>query len=306
MEARARKAASLPLLLVCMVCLPSLISSQQRGAAPPKVATVPAGLNVRGTLTADSIIGAGVAMTSTTAQASLLTANALNVKDISVLDTEAKTITSPTGSIKVEGHLQVAGSIVYKDTTESLKTLPADPFKTSLLEVNEGPLVPWRLVQMEVFSASSGAEWLHKELNNKNIKQSSGSITHCGDKNFMLGGHCSPNGGGGESSRSFVKLPSHSMVRVTARFHFIDSWDGESAYAKIDDEVVWLDSHNSATKTNGVSLCGSKHPDSKMGSLIDVSFPHTTSSVRLTFGATLDGDSCEESWAVDDIAVYVR
>lgn len=79
---------------------------------------------------------------------------------------------------------------MYKDTTESLKTLPADPFKTSLLEVNEGPLVPWRFVQMEGFSASSGAEWLHKASNDKNLKQSFGSVTHCGDKNFMLGGHC--------------------------------------------------------------------------------------------------------------------
>ena len=44
-------------------------------------------------------------------------------------------------------------------------------------------------------------------------------------------------------SKIFDSLPPHTEVRVKARFHFIDKWNGENAYLKVDGGYAWLASH---------------------------------------------------------------
>jgi hypothetical protein len=244
-------------------------------------------------------------MTANFGSGGVMTAESFTSDQITALDTEVRLITSVNGKIKVNGHLQVSGSVVYNGASEKPTGIPDDPFK-SFLEVDETKNVsPWQLVTHERFPSTDVLQWTH--MNSEGFESSSeNALTHCGDHNLFLGGHCSSHGSG-ESSRIFKSLPAHTMVRITARFHFIDSWDGESAYAKVNGEVVWLDAHSSsAPTTGGISLCGGSAADSKMGTLIDVAVPHTGDSLTLAFGSTLDQNSCEESWGVDDIEIFVR
>jgi hypothetical protein len=49
-------------------------------------------------------------------------------------------------------------------------------------------------------------------------------------------------------------------IRIEASVHFIDSWEGQSAYLKLprDDTYLWIDSYNSNKHTQlEDDLCGS-------------------------------------------------
>lgn len=49
-----------------------------------------------------------------------------------------------------------------------------------------------------------------------------------------LGGHCQT--AGTTVRRRFDNLPAHSHLRLRARYHFIDSWEGETAFLQIDGD----------------------------------------------------------------------
>jgi hypothetical protein len=56
----------------------------------------------------------------------------------------------------------------------------------------------------------------------------------------MLGGYGAF--AGGEVSKLYVRLDSpHTELRLKATFHFIDRWASESAYAKLDNQYVWVE-----------------------------------------------------------------
>lgn len=63
-------------------------------------------MNVRGSLSADSILSLGAA-SSSTASAGTLTAKGLTLKEVEALGAEIRLLKSPKGSILVNGHLQV-------------------------------------------------------------------------------------------------------------------------------------------------------------------------------------------------------
>lgn len=126
----------------------------------------------------------------------------------------------------------------------------------------------------------------------------------CGSTKAMLGGY--GKFGGGEVSKTFRKLAAHSALRLKCNYHFIDSWEGETAYAKLDHMYVWTDSHDHTTAKAGINICGSAAAESKFAVPIDVVIPHNSTSVTVAYGATLDGSSFEQSWGVDDIMIYLR
>ena len=53
----------------------------------------------------------------------------------------------------------------------------------------------------------------------------------------MLGGHCLTSDK--ELSKTFTRLPSHSLIRIKTNYHMIDNWEGEQGYMKVDDKNVW-------------------------------------------------------------------
>merc|ERR1711871_66782 len=202
-----------------------------------------------------------------------------------------KRLTSKTQEISVEGKISVKGKLKYVGGTA-----------TGFLQFEQHDQRQWQLVSEETFASSivgaTPAGW------------SQGSVVtdSCGK---MIGGHCSVQGKpSGDVSKTFTNLPAHSHVRVVAKYHFIDSWEGETGYAKVGGRVVWADTHDFAEhkqSKNGISMCGSDEvAEHKWGQPVDVTLPHTGGDVTVAFGATLDQNTCDEAFGVTDVSVYVR
>jgi len=110
---------------------------------------------------------------------------------------------------------------------------------------------------------------------------------------------------------------AYTQIRLSAEFIAIDSWDGapnDLAYAQLENEEIWSISCNSAS-----DICNQKSASNQCGSdgLSDdakqdgkVKFDEfksymKTSTVKIGLGAILT-NAAEESWGIDNVAVYVR
>jgi len=157
----------------------------------------------------------------------------------------------------------------------------------------------WRLLRADDFSVVEGASgWSRPE------------VTQCAGVS-MLGGFCRFSKG--EVKKKFTDLPAHTHLRIQASYHFIDRWIGEAGFMKLSigvggaPAVVWSEQHTQEMSTNGVSICGQGTPEGKFAVPIDVTVPHTASSVELIFGSTMeDMDPCDESWGISNVELYVR
>lgn len=96
---------------------------------------------------------------------------------------------------------------------------------------------------------------------------SDSKVSVCGfNDNVFLGGHC--NFGAGEVSKTFTKLPPHNMIKVTANYHFLDKWEGEEGFMKVDGIPVWSDTYQWCDKVMQwyckkytINACGAEFPD---------------------------------------------
>lgn len=155
----------------------------------------------------------------------------------------------------------------------------------------------WKLVIFEDFQ-SSVTGWSEDDISN------------CGSSpDLFLGGHCKFSN---ENVTKTFSLSSHSEIKVSANFHFIDNWKGESAYMKVDGEYVWSESFESCSnlrasvcQSEGINVCGDDYPD-RMGHFIRYAGSHSDDEVTLEFSSTLSRDSCEVSWGIDNIEIYIR
>ena len=155
----------------------------------------------------------------------------------------------------------------------------------------------WKLFHEEDLSEDTTKGWT------KNV------VTECGGIR-MLGGYC--QFGGGEFKKTFDNLPTHSQLRIQATFHFIDAWDNEAGYMRINNgrngdlQYAWIERYSAFVGSNGINVCGGRWPEGKFSSPIDVVIPHKTGSVTLGFGSTVEQDPCDESFGVSGIRIYVR
>ena len=222
---------------------------------------------------------------------------------VSALQVVTPLIRSPRDSanrdVVLKGYIKVTGTVEYKAKERS--------YHESFLERSEISRSPkeriWRVGSDDDFDNGATEGW-HLS---KGIATSSSLVSDCGDRNFFLGGHCVSSGH--EISKRITLPVPHAQIHLKAIFHFLDSWNGQYAYAKIDDEYVWMDSHMSLKQQEFMptSFCGNpSYSDTKFGAKVDVYVPHDKSEVTITFGSTLDVDPCEGSWGVDDVSVYVR
>lgn len=135
------------------------------------------------------------------------------------------------------------------------------------------------------------------------------SISQCGGL-YLLGGYGKFSGG--EVSKEFDNLPSHSMIRVVSNYHFIDAWQGELGYMMANigrdnkNEYLWGEKHDYSKYLKATDVCGNKYPENKLTSSVDVVFAHNDKNVKITFGSTLDGDPKENSWGISFLQIYLR
>ena len=128
----------------------------------------------------------------------------------------------------------------------------------------------------------------------------------------MLGGY--GKFGGGSTKKTFDKLVKHSIIKIQANFHFIDSWKGQIGYMQLDTgqdkkaEYVWTEKYDSIDydRELGVSVCGREVPEFKMSSRIDITVDHNADSITVIFGSTLDNDPTEASWGISDFKIFIK
>jgi len=162
----------------------------------------------------------------------------------------------PDGQVTVNGKITSSGVVRIGQT------------------LNFAGVSQWMLALSETFTIG-GSGWTNS------------SVSTCGSPDKpILGGY--GVFAGGEVSKQYQQLPAHNQIRFKATFHFIDGWTGETAYLKLDHQVVWTDMHDYMTSKNGINICGSASAaESKFAVPIDVVIPHTASSMAVTFVSTL-------------------
>jgi len=138
---------------------------------------------------------------------------------------------------------------------------------------------------------------------------STNEISTCGGL-YLLGGYCILSRG--NLIKEFGNLPTHQKIRITADFHYIDAWTGETAYMQLNtgpknqDEYVWTDRYDSSMAVNSINVCGAQYGEGKLTTKIDITVPHNTGSIVVTFGSTVDQDPCDQSWGISNLSIYIQ
>ncbi len=123
----------------------------------------------------------------------------------------------------------------------------------------------------------------------------------CGEWTRILGGYDVISGGEFERDVHTSGI-SHSQVRLEMNYLFIDSWDDELGYVKIDGAEVWSRVHH--FDDTDTRVCGVGYYDAREA--INVTRSHTGAIVQLKVGSHLGDVPVDESFGADDIEVWIR
>lgn len=238
-----------------------------------------------GTLDAQNVTAAGNLMVEGEIRALSMAATTANTGYL-----QTSLLKSPTGTILVKGDLIITSADV--DPSVSATAFIAE-------SVTLGGVAQWRLVRHEHFDQEEEVEgWSLMET----------SSCSAGSKDAFLGGHCKT--GDNLATKTFENLPEHTQIKVAARYHFIDNWQGETAFLKLDGEHVWTQGHGPVNPAHGIEMCGSsKFKETKFSAPVEVSQAHTNSMLEVSFGSTShdeNDDPCSRSFGVDDVMIYVK
>jgi len=234
---------------------------------------------------------------------------------------QTQMLTSPIGDVKISGELHVMNAIEANSATAAyVRAATGASIRQGILSKKDQLLIKGKI---DADSVTSSGDLSASFLEINGVRQwaltsledfeevgvdgwSNGEVTECAGRH-ILGGHCVEKATP-ELTKTFSNLGEHSQVRVKAQYMFIDSWDGESGYLKVDGKTVWIDSYNHAIgdSAHGINMCGNETPERKFSTGIDVSIPHTGESVTLSFGSTTDEHSCDESFGIDSVMIFTR
>ena len=212
-----------------------------------------------------------------------LSASRVNTAMLTADVVQTGTLSPKAGdTIIIEGDLELSGS---SDTKAN---------GVSFLEAQElvlGGTKQWRIVAHDTFNQDTKG-WVFQK--HRRAARPTYSLGSCQQTVAKKG-----------AEKIYTNLPAHTEIRLKARFHFLDKWvDGDTAYAKINDEYAWLDTGANAGKIN---VCGDAHPEAGLSQLLDVVQTHSSDTVKINFGAFMsDKDACKQSWGVDDVEIFVK
>jgi len=196
----------------------------------------------------------------------------------------------------------VTGAFVINSITAN--SVESDDFE--IVNPN-APLQQWLTVFQDNFSNGTNG-W--QALSGPPIQTSQcGGVT-------LIGGPCKTSY---HVLSKTYQLPRHAQVKVTARFHFIDNWDDDTAYMSLStstgqqanmwqEQYTWCNQFFTMMCSQGYSACGKdKYPD-RLSRLINVSMDHKEPTLTIQFGTNIAPEvpPCEVSYGVSSIVVEVR
>jgi hypothetical protein len=149
----------------------------------------------------------------------------------------------------------------------------------------------WKLIYHDSFSQNNTLDWNYDKITQCNYYK-------------MLGGYCQLSD---KEAVKIFRLPEHTIVRIEALYHFIGKWDSNTGYMKVskngESKYVW--SYRCNYQQSIIKMC----PDydvCKLAVPISVTLNHSDKDIKLTFGSTLDNHSCEKSYGISDIKIYIK
>ena len=145
------------------------------------------------------------------------------------------------------------------------------------------------------------------EKNNSN-EFTFGKISKCGKNINILGGNCLLSNK--EIKKEFENLPKHSLIKIEGKFNFIGDWNKNTGYLKYndnnDEKVLWT-GRCETNKNDYILKEGFCHYQiCKIGEFFSVSFSHKNDNLKIIFGANLNDDSCQQSYGISDIRIYIK
>lgn len=192
-------------------------------------------LIVTGNITSGSIEAKQVKASGSLNVSKLITSTKLESDQIQAKVLQTDVITSLSGVVTIEGDL-----VLSSDVSAEKLNVRATSFIVQ--DVKQ-----WSLSEHDDFESEKSLQgWSDKRTGKCK-----------GGKNTFLGGHC--NFSFHEVSKTYKNLPKHKFIRINASYHMFDSWDGETGYMKVDDEIVWTKQGMHSPK--GLNICGGDFND---------------------------------------------
>jgi len=103
-----------------------------------------------------------------------------------------------------------------------------------------------------------------------------------------------------------LNLPAHTQVQLQATVHFVDDWQGETAYLKINGEYAWTKSHGQEIIGHTVNVCGSSQfGETSFTVPVDIAVWNKDNQLKVEFGTTLD-PSVTAYLGLSSINLYIR
>merc|ERR1712076_147876 len=264
------------MMLRCSVLLAlvSLISAQNDGNI-----TIMGDIDVSGAFRTTAINSETVTIDGSMAISLALTGESITVTKGTIGTLITKAIAGPEGSVHFSGEMTLGSSMDVNGTTKVSSFIQND-------------VVQWALKHHDDFEGEVKG-W------------DTTATSSCDGFDKHLAGHCQSVGGA--VKKTFTGLGRHSALRLQAQYHFLDSWENERAWAKINGKTVWTDLNDiRGLHPNALNLCGGESPEGKFAVPIDVVIPHVDGTVEVEFGADLDEHECDESFGVDDVSISIR
>lgn len=209
----------------------------------------------------------------------------------------ATSVSTNVGSTALE--VKRRGEAVAAFSSEVVRlpqTVSAGEFAAGM-ELGVRGVPQWTLWDLDTFDTPDSAMWTP---NDRGFCSS--------PEDHFLGGHC--RFGANSASRTY-SLPPHNRVRVRARVHFIDKWEGETLSLLVHNEPVWSESYDWCPsflkwmcEKYGVDTCGRNTPD-RLSVRAEAVFAHSSPNLELAFNSSLVAgtDPCYSSWGVDDVSI---
>eukprot|EP00056_Hartaetosiga_gracilis_P013320 m.219484 g.219484 ORF g.219484 m.219484 type:complete len:3572 (+) comp13825_c8_seq1:160-10875(+) len=135
--------------------------------------------------------------------------------------------------------------------------------------------------------------WAHSWVGSNGV-----TVSHCEEQQSILGG-IYKLGKDAFAKKTYTNLPAHDSVRIQLEFIFFRTWDFESAFISIDDQVVWTFKfwHQ---EPDQVTICG---VSAKVVDVDIVISNHTASSLDIYVTTNLDQGSHDEAWGIDNVNI---
>lgn len=244
--------------LVCALVLVA-VSAQNDGNV-----TIMGDIEVTGAFRTTAINSEAVTVDGSMVVSYALTGESVTVTSGTIGTLNCKAIAGPSGSVHFAGEMVLGSSMEVNGTTRVSSFIQND-------------VVQWALKHHDDFEGEVKG-WDTTETNS------------CDGFDKHLAGHCSAVGG--SVKKTFTGLGAHKAIRVQASYHFLDSWENERAWAKVNGKTVWTDMNDiRGLHPSALNICGGESAEGKFAVPIDVVIPHGTDSVEVEFGPQCASDA---------------